>query len=122
MATLRDGDGVPLPKRIANLIAIYDQKGVSAAQLEAKIGRPVAGWTEHDAAQLLITGRSLDRGEIRIEDEFPRPSAADAIGRMGTPPPAAEVASTRTRASWSAPGTRLTGAATPVEVSFWGQA
>src|SRR2546425_8557518 len=34
-------------------------------------------------------------------------------------PPAPEVASTRTRASGSAPATRLIGIATPVEVSLW---
>ena len=38
------------------------------------------------AGELTIVGVRID------EDEFPRPSAADAIGRMGTPPPAAEVA------------------------------
>ncbi len=69
--TLADGGGVPLPKRIADWIAAFGRQGVSVQQLEQKIGRESGRWTEHDVAQLAVIGKSVARGEARLEDEFP---------------------------------------------------
>jgi hypothetical protein len=68
---LADGGDVPLPKRIADAVAMYDGLGISADRLEQHVGRPRTKWSDHDIAQLGITYRSLQRGEIRADEEFP---------------------------------------------------
>jgi hypothetical protein len=69
--TLKNGDGVPLPKRIANAIEKYDRLGVTVDELVRKVGRPTGRWTEHDVASLAVVFRSVERGEVSREDEFP---------------------------------------------------
>jgi hypothetical protein len=69
--TIADGGGKPLPQRIADWIAAFGRQGISVGQLEQKIGRESGRWTEHDVAQLSVIGKSIARGETRIEDEFP---------------------------------------------------
>jgi hypothetical protein len=71
--TLRDGGGVPLPQRVANAIRVFEGIGVTTDQLEQKLGRSSGKWTEHDVAQLGITFKSIQRGEITVEEEFPTP-------------------------------------------------
>jgi hypothetical protein len=90
-ATLTDGGGVPLPKRIADWIAAFGRQGISVRQLEQKFGRESARWTEHDVAQLSVIGKSVARGEARLEDEFPpeRVTAAEIAGEPSEPRPAA---------------------------------
>lgn len=84
--TLTDGGGKPLPQRIADALAGFVGFKVSQAQLEQRLDRPVAKWTEHDVAQLGIIYKSLQRGEIRVEDEFPtEPVTADEILRGNAP-------------------------------------
>jgi hypothetical protein len=83
--TLTDGGGVPLPKRIADWIAAFGRQGISKQQLEQKLGRESARWTEHDVAQLSVIGKSVARGEARLEDEFP-PERVTAAEITGTPP------------------------------------
>lgn len=70
-ATLRDGGGVPLPKRIADAIGAYSGVGVALDQLEAKLGRASNNWSEHDVAQLQVIWKSLQRGEVQKDEEFP---------------------------------------------------
>jgi hypothetical protein len=70
-ATLKGGGGEPLPKRIANGVAHFASIGVGLDQLESKLGRARARWTEHDVAQLVVITKSLQRGEITVEEEFP---------------------------------------------------
>ncbi|WP_225794730.1 hypothetical protein [Streptomyces aculeolatus] len=69
--TLKDGGGKPLHTRIADAVKVFERFGVTTAQLEQKIGRPTAKWNEHDVAQLGVIFKSLDRGEVAVEDEFP---------------------------------------------------
>jgi hypothetical protein len=81
-ATLDRGDGRPLEDRIDGAIAAYDALDVSADRLVQKLGRPRDKWTEYDIAQLLITHRSIQRGEVTVDDEFPqqRVTAAELTG------------------------------------------
>ncbi len=72
-ATLADGGGKPLPQRIADAIRTFDGLGVKLDQLERKLGRASDRWTDHDVAQLTVTWRSLQRGEVTIDEEFPPP-------------------------------------------------
>lgn len=88
--TLKNGGGVPLAKRIANRIKAFGDLGVSVLQLEQKLGRESARWTEHDVAQLTVIGKSVERGEARLEDEFPpeRVTGDEIRAQSPTPPPA----------------------------------
>lgn len=71
--TLADGGGKPLAQRVADAIKLYEQIGITADQLERKLDRPSAKWTEHDVAQLGVVYTSLQRGEVTRDDEFPPP-------------------------------------------------
>jgi hypothetical protein len=70
-ATLRDGGGKPLAQRRADAVKVYEGLGVTLDQLEQKQGRPSDKWTEHDVAALGVTYKSIQRGEITLEEEFP---------------------------------------------------
>ncbi len=91
-----DDSGVPVADRVARAIEGFASRKVTAAQLEQKLGAPSAKWTPHDLAQLSVIYRSIMRGEIRAEDEFPaaaqRVTAADITGEQPAtaPGPAAE--------------------------------
>lgn len=80
--TLRNGGGIPLSTRIANCLHNFGAIGVTPDQLEQKVGRPSGKWNEHDAAQLAVIYTSIQRGEARIEEEFPqqRVTAAEILG------------------------------------------
>jgi len=69
--TLRNGGGKPLPQRIADAIKWFEDNGVVQDRLEQKLGRPSAKWNEHDVSQLGVIVKSLQRGEVTVEDEFP---------------------------------------------------
>jgi len=91
-ATLRNGGGKPLAQRIADAIKVFDALGVSADQLEQKQGRAPDKWTEHDVAALGVAYKSIQRGEITIDEEFPtqRVTAAEIGAQAAQPQPAAE--------------------------------
>lgn len=77
--TLRDGGGKSLPQRVADAIRAFEGIGVTADRIETKFGRPSGKWTEHDVAQLLISFRSIQQGEISAEEEFPSRVTLDDI-------------------------------------------
>ncbi|MFD5245060.1 hypothetical protein ACFWIW_10975 [Amycolatopsis sp. NPDC058340] len=95
--TLVDGGGVPLQKRITDLIERFAELGVSLQQLEKKQGRGSNAWTALDVANLTVIGRSLANREIQIEEAFEpdMPSASDFKNPETVPAqkpaPAAEV-------------------------------
>jgi len=69
--TLQNGGGVPLPTRIANAVEKFADMKISVDQLEAKVGLPTGKWTAVDLAQLTVIYGSIQRGEVKSEDEFP---------------------------------------------------
>lgn len=81
--TLERGNGKPLAERIDSAVSIFGGLGVDLARLEQKLGRRRDKWTGGDVAQLRITLKSINRGEITIEDEFPQPRAT--IGELTAP-------------------------------------
>jgi hypothetical protein len=89
--TIEKGGGVPLARRIASAIENYAKAGISQEQLEARIGRPVKLWTAQDDAQLLVIFRSLQRGEVTRDEEFP-PSQRVTAAEITREPKAAEPA------------------------------
>lgn len=90
--TLEDGGGEPMPKRIAHVITVFGELGVTQDQLESKLDRPSSKWTPVDLAGLQVTYGALKRGEVKREDEFPpeRVTAAEVTGQKpATPRPKA---------------------------------
>jgi hypothetical protein len=85
--TLSDGGGKPLAQRIADAVKAYEGIGVICDQLEQKLGRPSDKWTELDVAQLGVTFRSIQRGEVTKDEEFPpqRVTAAEITGKETQP-------------------------------------
>jgi len=86
--TLRDGGGKPLAQRIADAIKAFEGLGVTADRIEARFDRESSKWTEHDVAQLLVIFKSIQRGEVTAEEEFPAPRVtADELtgGKTATP-------------------------------------
>jgi hypothetical protein len=87
--TLRDGGGKPLAQRVADAIKTFEGIGITADRIEARLERPSAKWTEHDVAQLIVIYKSIQRGEITAEDEFPAPRVStDELTGGKTPKPA----------------------------------
>lgn len=85
--TLNDGGGRPLPQRIADAIKRFEQIGVTVDAIEQKLGRPSGKWTAHDVAQLGVIWKSIDRGEITVEDEFPTERVTVAEIKRSAPAP-----------------------------------
>jgi hypothetical protein len=77
--TLKDGGGKPLGTRIADAITAFQGIGVPVERIEARLDRKSAQWTEHDVAQLVVIFKSIQRGEVNVEDEFPRDPNAGAV-------------------------------------------
>lgn len=86
--TLADGGGKPLPQRIADAITAFAALGISEERLVAKVGSPLARWTEIDVANLVVTYNSIKRGEVTREEEFPStPVTVEEIVATRSPPP-----------------------------------
>jgi hypothetical protein len=90
--TLERGDGKPLAERIDAAVRVFNTIGVSADRLEQKLGRPRDRWTGPDIAQLRITHKSIQRGEVTVDDEFPPPRVTAAEITQQAAAPAAEYA------------------------------
>jgi hypothetical protein len=85
--TLADGGGKPLAHRVADAVRMFDGLGITVDQLEQKLGRARDQWTDHDVAQLGVTYKSLQRGEVTRDEEFPPPRVtADELVGAGLPP------------------------------------
>lgn len=91
--TLATGDGTPLNDRIENAIAGFRAIGVSPDQLEKKLNLARIRWTGHEVAQLGVTYRSIQRGEVNRDDEFPAPIVTPEEITGGNGKPATRTAS-----------------------------
>lgn len=82
--TIERGDSeTPFAERVAAMVKWFEGKlGVAQDQLERKLERGTATWTEHDLANLRVIGTSLSRGEVNKEDEFPpvRVTTSEIVG------------------------------------------
>lgn len=83
--TLRGGGGVPLLERVEKAVSAYAGRGVKVPQLEERLGKRRGQWDAADVADLSVLWQSIDRGETRVEDEFP-PSAVtgEQLAEQGT--------------------------------------
>lgn len=72
-ATIEKGTSdKPLAQQRADAVKAFSKFGVTVAQLEEKVARRSDDWTGPDLAQLGVIFKSLDRGEITVEEEFPK--------------------------------------------------
>jgi hypothetical protein len=94
--TLADGGGKPLATRIADAIGAFGQMGITQGQLQDKLGRPSEKWIDQDVAQLSVIYKSLVRGEITRDEEFP-PERVTADEITGQRADTAEGAAPRAR-------------------------
>lgn len=85
--TIRKGGGQPLDVRIANALKEFGRIGVTLEEIEQKLGRDQASWTEHDVAQLSVSFKSIQRGEVSRVEEFPpverRVTAGEIVESVG---------------------------------------
>lgn len=81
-ATLEHGGGKPLAQRIADCIAMFDELGVTVADLEKSVGRKQADWTAHDVSQLGVSFKSVHRGEVSVGELFPREQRAVSVAEI----------------------------------------
>ena len=89
-ATINDGGGVPLQRRIAQAIDGFAAIRVTQQQLEQHVGASANDWTAHDVARLGVTFKSIERNETTVDEEFPKQQdrvTADEI-RQGAAQPA----------------------------------
>ncbi|HEX5183625.1 MAG TPA: hypothetical protein VFW19_10800 [Allosphingosinicella sp.] len=78
IATLEKGESdKPLTVRLAELFEAAEKMGISRARIEAKLG-PAGGLTQIDAANLHVSLRSVKRGEVSADEEFPRVGVEEA--------------------------------------------
>lgn len=80
-ATLERGDGTALEERVAGAVKGFaDGFGVTAVQLERRVGVPRERWTEQHVADLGVLFRSIRSGDTTVEQEFGEPErVGDAI-------------------------------------------
>ena len=62
--------GTPLAKRIEQCVEAFAGIQVNASALEKRVGKPRAKWEAQDLASLLTSYQSIQRGEMKVEDEF----------------------------------------------------
>ncbi|MGH9249016.1 MAG: hypothetical protein ACRD0W_05810 [Acidimicrobiales bacterium] len=81
--------GKPLPQRVADAVKVFEGLGVVIDQLRDKVGRPTEKWNEYDLAQLTVIYKSLQRGEITVDEEFPprRVTGSEITGDPSAPEP-----------------------------------
>lgn len=78
--TLETGNAeVPLSKRVAEALTAFAKLGIDRSRIEGKLGS-TSKFTAVDLANLEISYRSIKRGEIMADDEFPRVES-DAPGK-----------------------------------------
>lgn len=78
--TLETGNAeVPLSKRVAEALTAFAKLGIDRSRIEGKLGS-TSKFTAVDLANLEISYRSIKRGEIMADDEFPRVET-DAPGK-----------------------------------------
>lgn len=86
METLKNGGGdEPLPRRISAAIAAFEAMGISRGRIEAKLALPLDKLTPTDLARLRVTYKSIERGEVTAEDEFPLIQAAAVQAALTSP-------------------------------------
>lgn len=69
--TLQPKTEADLTQRVQQALENFSRGSVTQAQLEARVGRPVAKWDAQDVATLAVLWQSLVAGETTKAEEFP---------------------------------------------------
>lgn len=85
--TMNNGEGKPLDQRITDAVRLFGELGVQLHQLEERTGRKRGSWAPADLADLRVLYGSINRGEVSLEEVFPRRVTAEEI-TAGAPPAA----------------------------------
>ena len=85
--TLVDGESEPLALRIEKAIKIAADMRIARDRIEAKYGKGMTEFQADDLAQLGIALRSIKRGEISADDEFPSTAADATKAALAAGPP-----------------------------------
>jgi hypothetical protein len=118
MATLERGNGTPIAERAREAVQGFANRlHVTQAQLEQRIGRPVAEWTEQDLAQLRVVYTTIDRGESTVAQEFGETEAAPPAGRVTGADIAAQAEARRAAAEQPAAAAPEPPAEPPIQTS-----
>ncbi len=86
-ATIEKGDGQPLDRRIADMVAAFGQLGVKVGQIETRLGHKRGQWTAADVADLGVVFSSIKRREATVDEEFPERVTAAEIQAQAAPAP-----------------------------------
>lgn len=76
-ATLETGGGKPLVARVTDCVTAFEGIGVTRSQIERHRGRKIEDLTAEDVATLGVVFKSIKRGEVPRDDEFPREEVAE---------------------------------------------
>lgn len=68
--TLKRGEGMPLEARIEEAVQAFAGRGVTALQLEQRVGRARAAWSDADVAALQRVWGSITRDAIPVTEFF----------------------------------------------------
>lgn len=82
-ATLKNGDGTPLPERIATAIGKFADHGVTMKQLETRLNKPNQNWTPGDIATLTRIYSTITQDGIAVTEFFKE----QAVTVPGAPDP-----------------------------------
>lgn len=125
-ATLENGEGVPLAKRIEDMIAGFRAIGVSQQQMETRLGKKRGAWDAGDVAQMGITYTSITRDGFDKAEMFPPVAGvtADEIKAKTPEKPKVEPAPAAAPAPAPEPSTEKdqpTAEADPAEINSRGE-
>lgn len=95
--TLTNGAGRSLPDRVADMVRGFSELGVSAEQIEQRLGRPRSAWRPIDIGNMQIVYMSIKHGEVDRDEAFPtrRVTAAEVFSEDQDTPPKTAPAVTR---------------------------
>jgi hypothetical protein len=70
--TLENGEGASLPDRIDAMVKAFAGIDVTVDQMEDRIGRKKGAWTAADVAEMGVTYRSIQAGDLSKDEAFPQ--------------------------------------------------
>lgn len=120
-ATLENGEGVPLPKRIEKMIAAFRAINVTEAQLETRVGKKRGAWDAGDVAQMGITYTSITRDGFDKAEMFPPVAGVSAEEIKAKAPEAPKVAPTPAESVSGTETTEASPETDPAEINSRGE-
>jgi hypothetical protein len=83
--TKRQGPGTPIEERRTVIVDGAKRFGITRAQLEQRVGKPVAAWTHEDVSDLEVVAQSIARGETTAAEQFDPAEARVSVDELTVP-------------------------------------